>query len=504
MAATLWLLGDQLSEHYPIFSESAQPEGLQILMIESAARLARLPYHRKKLVLLVGAMYHRAQSLREEKYVVDFRSGSDMPSALSAHLEAYHPDRLIMIKANSQRGRFFQKSLVGGLGIPVEILPNTHFLCQRVTPLPDVGPDEDVRQETFYRAMRRRFGLLVDEDGRPLGGQWNFDKQNRQPLPTDANLSAPVRFAPDETTNQVIERFRRDEQGFGWSDGFNLGVTPGEAERAAEDFFNNRLVHFGSYEDAMSRDHAVLYHSKLALYLNLGLLDPLELARRAEAAYLDGRVTINNAEGFIRQVIGWREYMFWQYERLMPELAQENALQAERPLPGFFWTGDTDMNCLKHVLQRVIQDGYAHHIERLMLLSNFCTLAGIRPGAVLNWFQSVFIDAYEWVMVPNVMGMGLYADGGRIGTKPYISSANYINKMGNYCGDCRYDKNQRTGEEACPFNFLYWGFLLRHEARLRENPRMARMLSNLKFLDDDERKRVQQDVEKFLSHDLQC
>ncbi|MFW5714200.1 MAG: hypothetical protein ACOCYU_05960 [Brevefilum sp.] len=249
----------------------------------------------------------------------------------------------------------------------------------------------------------------------------------------------------------------------------------------------------------MSQDHAVLFHSKLSAYLNLGLLDPLDLARRAEQAYLDEKVEINNTEGFIRQVVGWREYMVWQYQRLMPGLAEGNAFDAQRKLPEFFWTGETTMNCLKNVLTRVLKDGYAHHIERLMLLANFCTLAGIRPQVVLDWFTSAFIDAYDWVMVPNVIGMGLYADGGRIGTKPYVASANYVNKMSDYCGGCHYGKNQRTGEGACPFNFLYWGFLLQHEEKLRENPRMARMLYNLKYLDEEERKKVSEAVGRFLA-----
>jgi len=335
-------------------------------------------------------------------------------------------------------------------------------------------------------------------NGEPEGGQWNYDKQNRKPLPAEAIPPEPISFQPDALTREVMDEIKTLDPSFGTLAGFDLAVTSADAQRAADDFFEHRLVHFGTYEDAMSREHAVLYHSKLSPYLNLGLLDPLDLARRAEAAYRAGRVTLNNAEGFIRQVIGWREYMFWQYQRLMPDLADGNTFRADRPLPAFFWTGDTEMNCLRHVLARVMRDGYVHHIERLMLLSNFCTLTGILPQAVLDWFQSAFIDAYHWVMVPNVNGMGLFADGGRIGTKPYIASANYINKMGDYCSECRYRHTQRTGKDACPFNFLYWGFLLQHEEHLRKNPRMARMLYNLKYLDVEERAAVRRDVARFL------
>lgn len=498
MTATIWILGDQLTPDHPALATSENREDTQVILIESKVRTQRLPYHAKKLALMFSAMRHRAETLRETGFTVDYRQAEDMPSALRAHCEEYQPERIVTMEASSHRGRVFQRNLSDLLGAPVEILPNSQFLSNRFDPLPETEPGDDVRQESFYRAMRRNYTLLMDADGEPLGGKWNFDKQNRKPLPEDIDPPLPIEFDSDGLTAEVIDEIEKQEKGFGKLDGFDLAVTPSDAQRAADDFFENRLAHFGTYEDAMSRDYAVLYHSKLSPYLNLGLLNPLDLAQRAEEAYLEGRVEINNAEGFIRQVVGWREYMYWQYKRLMPELAEGNIFDADRPLPEFFWTGETDLNCLKHVLARAIKDGYAHHIERLMLLSNFCTLAGIAPKEVLDWFQSAFIDAYDWVMVPNVIGMGLYADDGKIGTKPYIASANYINKMGDYCKSCRYKHTQRTGEDACPFNFLYWGFLLQHEKQLRENSRMARMLYNLKYLDEEERKAVREEVENFL------
>ena len=498
MTATLWLLGDQLAPRHLAQMPDSALDDLRILMIESAARACRLDYHPKKLVLLFSAMRHRAEALRKEGYQVDYRQAGDMVGALRAHCEAHHPDRLLTVEASSYRGQQFQQGLGDEIGIPVQILPNHQFLSNRFDPLPDVKSGENVRQETFYRAMRRYFNLMMDDDGKPLGGKWNFDKQNRQTLPEDLDPPDPVTFEPDELTLKVIEDVAENYQGVGDVSDFRLPVTPEDAQRAADDFFSNRFAKFGTYEDAMSRGHDVVFHSKLSPCINLGLLDPLDLAQRAEVAYREDRVTINNAEGFIRQVIGWREYMFWQYRRLMPDLAEGNTFDTHRPVPEFFWTGETEMNCLKHVLGRVLRDGYAHHIERLMILSNFCTLAGFEPQEVLDWFQSTFIDAYDWVMVPNVIGMGLYADGGQIGTKPYIASANYINKMSDYCKGCCYKHNERTEEDACPFNFLYWGFLLQHEDRLRENSRMARMLYNLKYLDEDERERVRDAVDTFL------
>ena len=498
MSATLWLLGDQLAPQHLACVPGTVRKDLRILMIESDARARRLDYHPKKLVLLFSAMRHRAEALQEDGFEVDYRKSDDMLGALRAHCEAYHPERLLTVNASSYRGGQFQQGLTAQLGIPVEILPNHQFLCNRYDPLPEAKLGETIRQETFYRAMRQHFNLLMDDGGKPLGGKWNFDKQNRKPLPADIDPPEPIIFEPEDVAGAVIDEVAEAYPGVGELEEFDLPVTHADAQRAADDFFLNRLAKFGTYEDAMSQAHAVLYHSKLSPCINLGLLDPQELAQRAETAYHEGRVTINNAEGFIRQVIGWREYMFWQYHRLMPELAAGNTFDAQQALPGFFWTGQTGMNCLKHVLARVLNDGYAHHIERLMVLSNFCTLAGIEPRAVLDWFQSAFIDASDWVMVPNVIGMGLFADGGQIGTKPYIASANYIHKMSDYCKICRYDHNQRTREDACPFNFLYWGFLLEHEDRLRENPRMARMLYNLKYLDDAERKRVREAVAGFL------
>jgi deoxyribodipyrimidine photolyase-related protein len=256
---------------------------------------------------------------------------------------------------------------------------------------------------------------------------------------------------------------------------------------AADDFFAVRLADFGAYEDAMSADDGVLYHSMLSAYLNIGLLEPLALIRQAEDAYRAGEAPINSVEGFIRQILGWREYIYLHYWHQMPELLHANGWDHQRDLPQMFWDGRTEMNCIRTVVGRVIDTGYTHHIERLMVLCNFCMLAGIEPAQVNRWFLSTYIDAYEWVVAPNVLGMGLNADGGKTATKPYISSANYINRMSNYCAGCRFDPKQRVGDDACPFNFLYWTFLIENEARLRANPRLGPAVLGLRNLDDQER-----------------
>jgi deoxyribodipyrimidine photolyase-related protein len=236
----------------------------------------------------------------------------------------------------------------------------------------------------------------------------------------------------------------------------------------------------------------------LSPYLNIGLLEPLELIRAAERAYDQGETPVNSVEGFVRQILGWREYMYWQYWRLMPDLLEQNAWDAHRPLPQFFWDGQTEMRCLRQAISRAIETGYNHHIERLMLLSNFCLLAAIEPATVNDWFLSCYVDAYEWVMAPNVIGMGLNADGGLVATKPYLASANYIQRMSDFCPNCRYDHKQRSSADACPFNFLYWNFLLEHETTLRANPRLGRNVLGLRYLDEDERQAVRRRAGIFL------
>jgi deoxyribodipyrimidine photolyase-related protein len=290
------------------------------------------------------------------------------------------------------------------------------------------------------------------------------------------------------------------EQGVGTAEGFGYAVTHEQAQVALDHFIATRLPDFGAYEDAMSTRSSTLFHSVLSPYINLGLLTPMQMVRAAEQAYEQGHAPLNSVEGFVRQVMGWREFMVWQYWRLMPDLATMNAWNATRPMPQMFWDAKTKMNCVHHVVERVIEHGYSHHIERLMIVANFCLLAGINPADVTDWFMTFYIDAYDWVMQTNSVGMGLNADGGRIATKPYIASANYINRMSDYCKGCCYQYNQRTGEDACPFNLLYWNFLLRHEDELRANPRMGQNVLGLRHLDDEERATIRQQAQDFLDN----
>jgi deoxyribodipyrimidine photolyase-related protein len=501
MRLSIWILGDQLVWEHPalLAAEAACKSGqLRVLLIESRATCARLPYQRKKLVLLFSAMRHYATMLRERGYAVDYLQAGDMLSGLRQHLHSWQPDMIYCMAASQYGGRRFQERLETLLSVPAVILPNTQFLSGQFAPFPNPQPGKRYVLENFYRLMRRHFNLLMDGEGNPLGGQWNYDALNRRPLPKSIQPAERLRFAPDEITRQVMTEVAEMQPGTGTVQGFDLAVTHQDAWRALDDFLDHRLEYFGPYEDAMSNTSDLLFHSLLSPYLNIGLLEPLAVARAAQARYHAGQDPLQSVEGFIRQVIGWREFIYWQYWRQMPGLQHANFWNASRPLPAFFWDGETDLNCLRHTIRRALHSGYTHHIERLMVVSNFCLLAGISPQQVNDWFTSCYIDAYEWVMLPNVLGMGLYADGGLTGTKPYIASANYIHKMSDYCSSCEYHPKKRSGAQACPFNFLYWNFLIEHEPVLRANPRMGPNVLGLNRLGVQERQAIQEHARQFL------
>jgi deoxyribodipyrimidine photolyase-related protein len=394
---SVWILGDQLLLDHPALlaaGQIAQRADICVVLVESERRIARLPYQRKKLVLLLSAMRHFAAELRAIGYPVDIRRAQSAGEGLRAHVAAWKPSRLLTMAAAEFSGRRFQHERLGDLlGLPVEVLPNTQFLCGVFDPYPK--PAKKVILETFYRAMRKQWGLLLDERGEPVGGAWNFDRENRKALPRGGIAIPPrLHFEPDAMTQQVMGEVAAMVHGVGSVDGFDLAVTHHDAEAAFDDFLRHRLHNFGPYEDAMSQRSAVLFHSLLSPYMNIGLLDPLTMARRAEQAYRDGLAPLASVEGFIRQIVGWREYIYWQYWQQMPGLLTANGWQHTRPMPQLFWDGATEMNCLHHVVQRVIGMGYSHHIERLMVITNFCMTAGIDPAAVNRWFLSFYIDAY--------------------------------------------------------------------------------------------------------------
>jgi deoxyribodipyrimidine photolyase-related protein len=350
---------------------------------------------------------------------------------------------------------------------------------------------KSLRMEFFYREMRRKTGLLMDGE-EPEGGRWNFDAENRKPAKADLFIPKPLRFAPDATTQDVLDLVgKRFDTHFGDLEPFWFGVTRADAEKQLRHFLRTGLALFGDYQDAMLLSEPFLYHSILSLYINAGLLDPLDVCRRVEKEYRAGRVPLNAAEGFIRQIIGWREYVRGIYWLKMPEYVEQNFLNATRPIPDFYWTGETDMACLKAAIGQTKTEAYAHHIQRLMV-------TGIEPKQVHEWYLAVYADAYEWVELPNTLGMSQFADGGLLGSKPYAASGNYINRMSDYCGSCRYDVKKRTGAGACPFNALYWDFLDRNSGKLAGNPRMTQMYATWRKFSAADQDAVRRDAKAFL------
>ncbi|GHO48208.1 cryptochrome/photolyase family protein [Ktedonospora formicarum] len=500
---SVWILGDQLLENHPALQAAEREHGreqVHIVMIESDERIHQLPYQRQKLVLLLSAMRHYADELRSSGYEVDYICTSSFADGLKQHLKQRHSTHLYTMAASEYDARTIQeKHLESAIGVPTTLLPNSQFLVEQFNPHPETGSKHYI-MENFYRQMRKHFNVLMDGPDEPAGGKWNYDAMNREPLPKKLDFPEKPSYKPDKITNEVIKLVEGMRHGVGNIQNFDLAVTRENANDALERFVNERLREFGPYEDAMSSQESELFHSQLSLYVNIGLLDPMDMIRQAEKAYNDGSVPLNSAEGFIRQILGWREYMYWQYWQLMPDLKTTNTWGGKRAMPLMFWNGETEMNCVSHVSKRVLETGYSNHIERLMIVCNFCLLAGIRPYDVAEWFLACYFDAYDWVVLPNVIGMGLNADGGRIATKPYISSANYINKMSNYCSECHYSPKERTGEKACPYNLLYWDFLAQNEELLRSNPRLGPNVLGLRNISEQERKAIHQQAVAFLDH----
>ncbi|MCS7056174.1 MAG: cryptochrome/photolyase family protein [Thermoflexales bacterium] len=504
MCTTVWISGDQLSPRWPewLAQKGLNPGNTRLLFIESAAKIRSRPWHKHKLILVLSAMRHFAEAMRRDGWTVDYRKAATFEAGLRAHVAAHAPKHVVVMQPNTWQGRTFVERL-RATDVPIaqlSILESRFFLAKPE----DLGASRSPLMETFYRKMRRRTGYLMDGD-RPVGGKWNFDDENRHPPPrawrvARAALQFPVAptFPPDAMTREVIAEVAQVETAWGALDGFALPVTRADALAYFADFIAHRLPNFGPYEDAMVSGQPLLFHSMLSPLINIGLLERDELCAAAERAYREGRAPLNSVEGFIRQLIGWREFVYACYWREMPELREMNALGAMRPLPKFYWDGQTDMACLRECVQGVWERGYTHHIQRLMVLSNFALIAGVRPQEVNEWFFATYADAYDWVVTPNVVGMGTYGDGGIVGTKPYAASANYIHKMSTYCEGCRYDPKQRVGERACPFNALYWDFVARHADVLGANPRTSMPVMALRRMSTDEVKAIRAQAARFL------
>ncbi|MFY8112898.1 MAG: cryptochrome/photolyase family protein [Rhabdaerophilum sp.] len=478
MSRLVLLLGDQLSRSISAL-EGFDPARDRILMAEVASEATYVRHHKQKLVMVFSAMRHFAGTLRAEGLTVEYWriEDPDNPGSLDAALrravERHRPEAVILTEPGEWRVLEMMRDWAETLGPPVEIRPDTRFFARIEDFARWAEGRKTYRMEFFYREMRRKTGLLMEGD-HPVGGHWNFDAENRKALPAGHRLPARLRFPPDGVTRDVMAVVEARFGGhFGSLDGFGWPVTREQALEALDHFIADALPWFGDYQDAMKRGEDFVHHALLAPALNLGLILPGELCLAAERAWLEGRAPLNAVEGFIRQILGWREYVRGLYWLEMPGYAETNALAAHRPLPDFYWTGETDLRCLAEVVQATARNAYAHHIQRLMVTGNFALLAGLAPKAVEEWYLLVYADAYEWVELPNTHGMALFADGGLLASKPYAASGAYIDRMSDYCTGCRYDPAVKSGPEACPFNYLYWNFLITNETRLAGNPRMA-------------------------------
>jgi len=494
------VLGDQLSPGIRALREADKARDV-VVMAEVMSEASYVPHHPKKIAFLFAAMRKFAASLRADGWTVAYTTLDDpdnagsIPAELLRRAEEHGAAEAIATEPGEWR-------LIDALEecpLPVHQFADDRFLASHARFEAWAKDRKELRMEWFYRDMRRETGLMMDGDD-PAGGKWNYDHDNRKPPKGGMDSSGPMRFTPDETVEDVLALVEdRFGDSFGDLHPFTLATDTGQARRAMTHWIKTDLPQFGDFQDAMLTDRPFLHHAHLSFYINAGLLDPLEVCRAVEQAWKAGDVPINAAEGFIRQIIGWREYIRGIYFLQGPDYATRNILRHDRDLPAMFWGGDTDMHCIRQTVDQTRQHAYAHHIQRLMITGNFALLAGISPQRMQHWYMSVYADAYEWVMSANVIGMSQFADGGIVASKPYVSSGNYIDRMSDYCKSCAYSVKDKTGETACPFNLLYWHFLDRHRDRFENNHRMGNMYRTWDRMDDDRKTTVLTDAEAWLA-----
>ena len=497
-----FILGDQLTRDVSALTD-LDPAQDVVLMVEAAAEASNVPHHPQKIAFVLSAMRHFAQSLRDEGVTVDYvqmdaaENSQDLGTELARAVQRHRPASIIVTEPSEWRVR--QMMQTWETGAALDIRQDDRFFCARSDFAALTKARKTGRMEFFYREMRRRTGVLMRDDG-PEGGQWNFDPDNRKALPRGLRPPPRRRFVPDAITRDVLTLVAaRFGHHFGDLEPFGWAVTRGDAVHALDHFITDCLPNFGDYQDAMKAGEDFMYHSLISPYLNIGLLTAREVCARAEAAYHAGAAPINAVEGFIRQILGWREFVRGIYWAEMPDYAQTNHLNATRDLPALYWTGQTPMRCMAECIGTTRRHAYAHHIQRLMVTGNFALLAAIAPAQIEAWYLAVYADAFEWVELPNVHGMVLHADGGRIGSKPYAASGAYIDRMSDYCQGCAFDPKVKLGPKACPFNYLYWNFLIKNEATLKPNPRMSLPYVTLSKMPQEQRAQITQSADRFLA-----
>ncbi|RFP77338.1 cryptochrome/photolyase family protein [Hydrogenophaga borbori] len=482
------VLGDQLDPQSSAF-DGFDATRDRVWMCEAAEESTHVWSSQQRIVQFLAAMRHFAAALRERGLPIDYQTLREggLADALGEAVARWRPQRVRLTWPGDWRVLQALRLAVGDT--PLDLLEDRHFFCSTERFARHARGRRSLRLESFYREMRREHGVLMDGDG-PCGGVWNLDGENRAAFGAQGPgfLPPPARFEPDALTAEVIALVRaRFGDHPGQAEPFGWPVTRAQALQAMRQFIDERLAHFGHWQDAMWGGEPWLYHAQLSAALNLKLLHPRELVAAAEGAWRAGRVPLASAEGFIRQILGWREYVRGVYWLKMPAYADHNALDARRALPAWYWSGDTPMRCLSDAIGQTLRHGYAHHIQRLMVTGLFALLYGVEPKQVHAWYLSVYVDAVEWVELPNTLGMSQYADGGLLASKPYIATGRYIERMSDHCRGCRFDPGQRTGERACPFTTLYWDFLVRHAARFAAHPRLAPQLRHLDRIGPEER-----------------
>ncbi|WRQ88412.1 cryptochrome/photolyase family protein [Actomonas aquatica] len=496
------VLGDQLDEASAAFDGfDADQDG--VAMMEVAAESTHVWSSKIRIALFLSAMRHFRDRLREKddwpvEYVeLDDRANTQaLDSEVERLVRRHHAQKLIAVETGDWRVEQQLQAAAKRAGVELELREDRHFFSSREDFRVHAKGRKQLRLEYFYRELRKRHGVLIDDEGKPEGGEWNYDADNRESFGKDgppADMKAPMSFAPDAVTQEVIALVERR---FGDHPGnlshFDWPVTTEQARRALTDFIKHRLPQFGRYQDAMWTEEPWLFHSRISAAMNLKLLPPREVVDAAVEAYRRGDAPLAATEGFVRQILGWREYVRGLYWLEMPDYVERSALRAKEALPEFYWTGRCEMRCLRDALGQTLERGYAHHIQRLMVTGLYGLLLGIDPRKLHEWYLAVYVDAVEWVELPNTMGMSQFADGGRMASKPYVATGKYIQRMSNYCAGCAFDPAEAVGEKACPFTTLYWDFLERHETLLRGNRRMQFQVRNLDRLSDERRRAIRE------------
>ena len=507
----LFVFHDQLNlDAFPAWVREEKP---LLIFVEAREKGMELPHHAVKAIYILSAMRHAALEWYAQGFPVRYHSTNGHLDDGLRELMQESPDTEIVWMEPSEwdsreRFRVLQEEmeLAGGshTGRGFQVLPNGFFFADPEEWKDQIRPG--FRMEHFYRAMRKETGYLMD-GAEPTGGEWNYDKENRKKIPATLPIPPRTQFEPDEITLEVADMVRAyfpDSFGYEHLFGavlrsFPFGVTREQALEHLDEFLEQRLDLFGPYEDALKTGEDTLFHSVLSVYLNNGLLHPREVCEKALGRFDEGHARLESVEGFIRQILGWREFIRIYYEAMMPKIREANHFGFERGLPALYWSGNTEMHCLRESVRPVLEMAYSHHIQRLMILSNFSNLTETDPRELNRWFHLAYADAYEWVELPNVLGMSTFADGGILASKPYVSGGNYINKMSDYCRSCRYDVKQKTGEGACPFNVLYWNFVDRQRETYNQSGRVNFMVSMFDKKPEEEKQAIREEAERFIS-----